>query len=210
MSRHQGGIVTISRVPAACAAIALCLAAFVALTAGCGSPVDLSRADIRGTIKSVTPSSGGSDTLTLGSILIEGTKEKDTSVDKASVTVTAKTRIYRLESGKPVKAGFDALAAGERAQAIFTGPVLESYPVQATASEIVVLSGVTVSEVKDKCTAELMVIKGVVGVGIGEQNGLPCIKVFLENGSAELKVKIPKTLEGYRVVTEVTGPIKAL
>jgi hypothetical protein len=184
--------------------LALCLTAGVGLAAGCGSSVDLSRADIRGTVTSVTPS----ETLNLGSVLIEGAKEKDTSVDKARITVTSRTRIYRLENGKPVKAGFDALAVGERAQALFSGPVLESYPVQATASEIVVLASATINDVKDKYTPELMGIRGVVGVGIGEQNGLPCIKVFLENGSAELQSEIPKSLGGYPVVTEVTGPIR--
>ena len=68
----------------------------------------------------------------------------------------------------------------------------------------------TIEQVKEKYESELMAIDGVVGVGIGECEGKPCMKVFLENDSPELKARIPKQLDGFKVDTEVTGPIEVL
>ena len=58
-------------------------------------------------------------------------------------------------------------------------------------------------------TDSLMSIKGVVGVGIGELNGKPCIKVMLDKKTRRLVKQIPKSLEGYPVVIEETGEFKA-
>ena len=64
---------------------------------------------------------------------------KDTEFDKASVTITKKTRIFESKSGKLIKVGFDLLKLNQRVQALFTGPVMTSYPVQGTAKEVVIL-----------------------------------------------------------------------
>ena len=58
---------------------------------------------------------------------------------------------------------------------------------------------------------QLMTIPGVVGVYIGqlEDHKTSCIKVMLARETKEAG-RIPKTLEGYRVVTEVTGEIRPL
>jgi hypothetical protein len=68
----------------------------------------------------------------------------------------------------------------------------------------------TIEQVKEKYESELMAINGVVGVGIGECEGKPCIKVYLENDSPDLKARIPAQLDGFKVDTEVTGLIEAL
>jgi hypothetical protein len=91
--------------------------------------------DIRGRITSVSAAENG-----FGSIRVEGQKEPDTNVDKASIRVTSKTHIFRDENGKRIEAGFSDLKIGQRVTAQFTGPVAESYPVQATGGEIVILS----------------------------------------------------------------------
>jgi len=68
-------------------------------------------------------------------------------------------------------------------------------------------------QVQDKYTQELMAIDGVVGTGL-EQCGFiikkPCIGVLLVNDSSDLKKQIPQKLEGYKVVTKVTGEIHLL
>ncbi len=89
------------------------------------------RADIRGRITALHPDGGGT-----GTVLIEGKKEPDTSNDKASVRVTARTRFVN-SAGKNVS--FASLRVGQRVEARFTGPVAESYPVQAVAAEIWIL-----------------------------------------------------------------------
>lgn len=59
-------------------------------------------------------------------------------------------------------------------------------------------------------SAALMDTPGVVATGIGLCEDTPCIKVFLENGRAETLERIPRSIEGYRVDTVVTGEIHPL
>jgi hypothetical protein len=72
-------------------------------------------------------------------VLIEGEKEEDTRFDKASLTVTAETLLF-IKQGKERKtAELADFKVGQKAEARITGPVMESYPVQAQAAEITVL-----------------------------------------------------------------------
>ena len=59
---------------------------------------------------------------------------------------------------------------------------------------------------------ELMAIPGVVGVYVGvlSDQRTSCHKVMLARNDTAFKSKIPHVLEGYPVVTEVTGEIKPL
>ena len=59
-------------------------------------------------------------------------------------------------------------------------------------------------------TPELMAIDGVVGTAEGEQNGRPCILVFLARDTGELRDRIPSQIEGYPVKVQVTGEITPL
>jgi len=68
----------------------------------------------------------------------------------------------------------------------------------------------TIKEVLKKHTKDLMSIPGVVGTGQGLCEGKPCIKVFVIKKTPDLDQKIPQTLEGYPVVVEETGEVKAL
>ncbi|RMF56370.1 MAG: hypothetical protein D6743_20370 [Calditrichaeota bacterium] len=68
----------------------------------------------------------------------------------------------------------------------------------------------SITEVQKKHEQDLMALDGVVGVGIGEDNGEAVILVMVEKKTAELEKRIPKTLEGYRVVLYESGQIRAL
>ena len=59
---------------------------------------------------------------------------------------------------------------------------------------------------------ELLAIPGVVGVYVAtlEDRRAPCLKVMLAEDKAEVRRAIPTTIEGYPVVLEVTGEIRAL
>ena len=59
---------------------------------------------------------------------------------------------------------------------------------------------------------ELLAIPGVVGVYVGllSDEKTPCLKVMLMRKDARLDRRIPRTLEGHPVVTEVTGEIRPL
>lgn len=67
-----------------------------------------------------------------------------------------------------------------------------------------------IDEVLKEQTKAIMAIPGVVGTGQGLHEGKPCIKVFIRKKSAELERNIPNNLEGYPVVIEEIGEIKAL
>ena len=72
------------------------------------------------------------------------------------------------------------------------------------------LPAMTITEVLKKYTDEWMEIPGVIGTGEGQADGKPAVLVFVEERSDTIDKKIPKTIEGHKVVIEVTGEIKAL
>lgn len=118
-------------------AILLILMLAVGMLTACNngkSPLDT--VDVRGDITQITNSDAKE---VLGMILVEGELQEDTKVDKASVTVTDKTKIF-AEGNQDVleDANFSLLQAGQLVEVEFTGPVKESYPVQATAKTIVI------------------------------------------------------------------------
>ncbi len=86
---------------------------------------------VRGEITSRNENQDGSV-----SILVEGEKESDTEYDRASVTVTDKTTITK-DGGE---SSADELQIGVRVEVRISGPVMESYPVQGGASEVVILA----------------------------------------------------------------------
>jgi hypothetical protein len=59
---------------------------------------------------------------------------------------------------------------------------------------------------------ELLAIKGVAGVYVGllDDGKTPCLKVMVVAKSAEIDKAVPKTIEGFPVIIEVTGKIKPL
>jgi hypothetical protein len=96
-------------------------------------------ADIRGKITNVSPAGSQNPGNILGSVRIEGAKQRDTSVDKAMTRVVSRTKLFKMQEGKKVEATFEDFKVGQTVEATFDGPVAESYPVQGTAGEIVIL-----------------------------------------------------------------------
>ncbi len=59
---------------------------------------------------------------------------------------------------------------------------------------------------------ELLALPDVVGVYVGslDDRRTPCLRVMLARKNPETERKIPRMIEGYPAVTEVTGEIRAL
>jgi hypothetical protein len=57
---------------------------------------------------------------------------------------------------------------------------------------------------------ELTGLTGVVGTAVGEEGGEPCIKLFVAAHTEELRERLPRALDGYPVVVQETGEIRAL
>jgi hypothetical protein len=68
----------------------------------------------------------------------------------------------------------------------------------------------TIHKVKAKHEMRLMGIDGVEGVGIGEEEDQPVIKVYVARKTRQLKKQIPDELEGYPVRIESTGEFHTL
>ena len=73
-------------------------------------------------------------------------------------------------------------------------------PMPAEAIEVVL----------NEYTEELMGLPGVVGTGRGLCDDKPCLKVLVIKETPEIDQKIPRILDGYPVVIEETGEIRAL
>lgn len=194
------------------ATAAFVVAAFIAVPPGCGpSGPSGGRIDIEGYISSMWGMSADAGPHgVLGSILIDGEDTSGAGHGKASVNITDKTRIWDMTGSAARRAAFEDLEVGQRVQAAFTGPVAESYPVQATAGELIIVERTGVEEVLERYRGELMSIKGVTGFGITGFEGEPAVLVYIESDDPSLKARLPSELEGYKVLTEVTGPIEAL
>jgi hypothetical protein len=66
--------------------------------------------------------------------------ESDTDYDKALVSITEETRILRISADDAYAEAISRdLVTGTSIQVQFTGPVMESYPVQAVALHLVIL-----------------------------------------------------------------------
>lgn len=72
------------------------------------------------------------------------------------------------------------------------------------------MAGKTIEAVLKEHTDRLMSLPGVVGTAIGVCEGTPCIKVLVVEKTPQLVNEIPQKLEGYPVVIEETGEIRAL
>jgi len=67
----------------------------------------------------------------------------------------------------------------------------------------------TIQQVKEKYQAELMALPGVVSIGIGLSEGEKVIKIGLDGKYPDTESALPKKLEGYKVVSQSMGIIKA-
>jgi hypothetical protein len=94
--------------------------------------------DFTGVITEIEPDANGG---TPGRILVES--QADTLVDKYSVTIREDTRIFEVQGEGLRLTTFAGITVGDQVQVWFTGPILESFPAQATARQVVIVeSGV--------------------------------------------------------------------
>jgi hypothetical protein len=102
---------------------------------GCASaakPLE-TEADFYGFITEIHPNGEGD---IVGRISVESHADK--IVSKYIVTITDETLIFRQDGDNLRQADFKAFENKQWVRIWFTGPVLESYPVQATAGQVVI------------------------------------------------------------------------
>jgi hypothetical protein len=131
----------------ALAALAVLAALGAAVVGGCGgataaqpaspspSAPPSSPADITGVVRDLTRT--GADDGGWPVLLVVADPGSGDSVDKASVRTTADTVVWTAEG---VRGDAADLVVGQRVAVWFSGPVAESYPVQATAGSVRILT----------------------------------------------------------------------
>jgi len=72
------------------------------------------------------------------------------------------------------------------------------------------MAGNPIDAVLKQHTDRLLSLPGVVGTAISECEGNPCIKVLVVKKTPELAKWIPSALDGFPVVIEESGEIRAL
>ncbi len=73
---------------------------------------------------------------TLGQILVESHADK--LVDKYMVTIKDETLIFEQDGEELRQIAFEVLETKQRVQIWFSGPIMESFPMQGTAKQVVV------------------------------------------------------------------------
>ncbi|MFZ2413668.1 MAG: hypothetical protein WAW16_05555 [Candidatus Cryosericum sp.] len=96
--------------------------------------IDLSMIGIRGAIKNIVH---GKDSITM---LVEGKRGPDTTLDAANVTVTMQSRVYRGQTLIEGSFGFSEIKEGDTVEVTFAGPVTMSYPVMGVAAIVRILA----------------------------------------------------------------------
>jgi len=120
---------------------------FVLLILFCGSCAtkaqNPSNPDIRGVITNLTRfDTGAQSNKLLGNVWVEREANAGGQHDKAAVNIMNETRIYaQADKDKRTPLNIDALKLNQRVEVRFTSdPVLLTYPIQAGAEEIIILS----------------------------------------------------------------------
>ncbi len=73
----------------------------------------------------------------LGQILVESHADK--LVDKYMVTIKDETQIFEQIGEERRQVTFDALETKQQVQIWFSGPIMESFPMQGTAQQVVII-----------------------------------------------------------------------
>jgi hypothetical protein len=114
--------------------LAACAVAACAATACTSTPEALETdPDFTGFITEVHPN-GGKDTP--GEILVESHADK--LVDKYVVSIRDETQVYEQQGADLRQVAFSALGTTQQVQIWFSGPIMESFPMQGTARQVVI------------------------------------------------------------------------
>ena len=72
------------------------------------------------------------------------------------------------------------------------------------------MSARTIEQVHRENADAWMALPGVIGTAIGRHGGKPCILILTEADNEQIRQHVPPTVEGYPVVIQHTGDIRAL
>jgi hypothetical protein len=68
----------------------------------------------------------------------------------------------------------------------------------------------TIEQVHRENVDAWMALPGVIGTAIGRHGDRPCILILAEADNEQIRLHVPSTVEGYPVIIQHTGDIRAL
>lgn len=71
------------------------------------------------------------------------------------------------------------------------------------------MTHLSIEEVKARHELEIMKMEGVEGVGLSEDEGKPCITIYISKKTDKLEKLQSQELEGYPVKLQYIGEVKA-
>jgi len=116
--------------------IVIVLSLVTSMTVGCPAPPEAleTEPDFTGFITEIHPIG---EKGTLGQILVESHADK--LVDKYMVTIKDETQIFKQNGQERRRVAFEALETKHQVQVWFSGPIMESFPMQGTAQQVVII-----------------------------------------------------------------------
>jgi len=93
-------------------------------------------ADMTGKVVGVC--AGDNNSTDSNSVLVQGVVTNGNQHGNVSVRITNETQIFQKDGNKRTSASFGNIQPGQNVDVTFKGPILQSYPPQATGSEVVI------------------------------------------------------------------------
>lgn len=119
--------------------IALLLVLFMGVAYGVFCATGEEPVDMKGQVVGVCYPDSQNVTNNTESVLVQGTMVDNNQTMNISVKISEETIIMENSAGQSSNSSFENIQPGQAVEIRFTGPLLQSYPPQTTASQITIL-----------------------------------------------------------------------
>ncbi|MEN6329879.1 MAG: DUF3221 domain-containing protein [Methanobacteriaceae archaeon] len=119
--------------------IALLLVLFMGVAYGVFCATGEEPVDMKGEVVGVCYPDSQNGTNNTESVLVQGSMTGSNQTMNISVKLSEETIIMEKTADQRINSSFDNIRPGQTVEIRFTGPFLQSYPPQTTASQIIIL-----------------------------------------------------------------------
>lgn len=119
--------------------LALFIVLFLGVVYGALCATGNEKADIEGKIIGICASEPPGGNITTDSILVDGLIAGNSKNQNISVRITKETKVMQKNGDNYLQLSFNDLKPGQKIMIRLKGAIIQSYPVQVTADEIILL-----------------------------------------------------------------------
>jgi len=119
--------------------IVLLLVLFLGVVYGAFTATGSERIDMNGVIIGLCSDNSHEDSNTITSILVEGFQTGASQSQNVSIIINKNTTVYHKYGKNLVKANVNDLHPGQKIEIIFNGFMMNTYPPQVNATDIIIL-----------------------------------------------------------------------